>query len=82
MDLDATPQYLSGLRARLLRVPPGDPLVQTLDRHVVELGALTLVCHDTSLGAQINLFALQRVVRRMPGVVIRTVVKMSVDHID
>jgi len=33
----------SGSRALLLRVPPGNPLSQTIDGHVVELGAVTLV---------------------------------------
>src|SRR2546428_3981921 len=33
----------NGSRARLLRVPPCDPLVQTLDGHVVELGAVASV---------------------------------------
>ena len=61
MDLDSTPQDVSGSGARLVRVPPGDPLVQTLDGHVMELRAVALACHDTSLGAQINLVALQRV---------------------
>src|SRR3989442_8929030 len=42
VDLDSTPQHASGSRARLLRVPPGDPRVQTLDGHVVELGAVAL----------------------------------------
>ena len=32
----------AGSRARLLRVPPGDPFVQTLDDHVVELRAVVL----------------------------------------
>src|SRR5439155_19275862 len=40
--LDAQHAFVS--RARLLRVPPGYPVVQTLDAHVVELGAVTLTC--------------------------------------
>ena len=31
-----------------MRVPPGDPLVQTLDGHVVELRAVALVSQDIS----------------------------------
>src|SRR2546428_5544156 len=69
-DLDATPQRTAGSRARPLPVPPGNPLVQTLDGHVVELRAVALRGGDVAArsyaGSDANGVTF-RVVRSMTG---------------